>query len=290
MLVKFTSIKDGTMYKIFLPIFFAVLLNAELINGVGVAVKGDIITLYDIKEEMRLSNADATVATDNLIRKKLEELEINERKISVTTAEVYDDIKKMAAMNKMSVDEFYETVRNSNGLSSAEFKEKTREKLLSQKLYSAIAYSSIDTPSDNEVKEYYELHKDEFLHPNAFNVVIYSSKNKEALQKKITTPLYHSAEIKTEEQTLPYERISPELVKLLQNTKLNSFTPIVSESNNVYTSFFLKEIQNPKETNYEGLKNQIINLIMGQKREQVLSDYFARLRGNADIQTLREAK
>ena len=278
------------MYKILLPLIFSALLCAEPINGVSVIVKGDVITLYDVKEEMRALNANSTVATDSLIRKKLEAAEISERKISVTSSEVYDDIKKVAAANKMGIDEFYEAVRNSNGFSSAELKEKTKEKLLSQKLYSAIAYSSIETPKEDEVKEYFELHKEDFSHPTAFKTTIYSSHNKDALQKKITSPMYNATDVKVEEQILPYERISQELAKLLQNTQINSFTPIISEPNGSFVSFYLKETQNPKETNYEGLKNQIANLIMERKREQVLSDYFARLKGNAEIKVIREVK
>lgn len=278
------------MYKILLPLIFSALLCAEPINGVSVIVKGDVITLYDVKEEMRALNANSTVATDSLIRKKLEAAEISERKISVTSSEVYEDIKKVAAANKIGVDELYEAARNSSGLSSAEFKEKTKEKLLSQKLYSAIAYSSVEVPKEDEIKEYFELHKEDFSHPTAFKTTIYSSHSKDALQKKITTPMYNATDVKVEEQILPFERISPELAKLLQNTQINSFTPIISEPNGSFVSFYLKEIQNPKETNYEGLKNQIVNLIMERKREQVLSDYFARLRGNAEIKVIREVK
>lgn len=276
------------MYKILLSLFIGAMLNAELINGVGVVVKGEPITLYDIKEEMKISRLDAQSATDSLIRKKLEEAEIEERKISVTSSEVYDDIKKTAMTNKMSIDELYEAVRNSNGLTSTEFKAKTKEKLLSQKLYSAIAYSSIDTPSEDELKEYYELHKDEFLRPSAFDVTIYSSKNRNALEKKTTIPMFHSDEIKMDEQILEYGRISPELSRLLENTQLNTFTPVVSEANGMFVSFYLKEIKAPSSVEYEGVKNQIMNLIMSEKREQVLSDHFARLRNSADIKIIRE--
>lgn len=276
------------MYKIFLSLFFSVMLSAELINGVSVVVKGEPITLYDVKEEMQISRVDADTATNNLIRKKLEEAEIAERKISVSSSEVYDDIKKTAASNKMSIDELYEAVRNSNGLTSSEFKERTKEKLLSQKLYSAIAYSSIDTPSEDELREYYELHKEEFLRPSAFDVTIYSSKNKNALEKKITIPMFYSDEIRVDEQLLEYERISPELARLLENTQNNTFTPVVSEPNGSYVSFYLKEVKAPSSVEFESVKNQIANMIASQKREQVLSDYFARLRNSADIKIIRE--
>lgn len=279
------------MYKITLLSFlFATLLSAELVNGVSAVVKGEAITLHDVKEEMRLSNTSATDARDILIRKKLEAAEIVERKISVNSTEVYEDIKKMAASNKMSIDQLYDKVRESNGLSSAEFKEKIKEKLLSQKLYSAIAYASMEAPDEDAMKEYYELHKEEFSRPKAFVVTLYSSSNEEALRKKMSTPVFSSSEVKVEERTLPYDTISPELAQLLEKTEPKSFTPIIMDQKGAYMSFYLKETQKPSTNSYEEIKNQLSNLVMGEKREQVLSDYFARLRGNADIVMVREAK
>lgn len=279
------------MYRIFLPLFLlGVLLNAELINGVSVIVKGDIITLHDIKEEMYKSKLDADAARDILIRKKLEKAEIDERRISVSSSEVYDEIKKIAAINKMSVSEFYEVVRNSNGISSSELKEKTKENLLSQKLYSAIAYSVVDTPDEDEIKEQYELTKEQFMHPIGFNVIMYSTQNREALEKKIANPLNSSPDVIRHEQMLPYDKISPELAQLLENTKVNSFTKIISDSRGSYTSFYLKEVQKRYKTAYEDVKDQIVSMMMAQKREQVLSDYFARLKNNADIEIIRESE
>jgi len=183
------------MYKIFLTIILATMLNAEIVDGVAVVVKGSAITLYDIKKEMKTSRADAKSATDALIRKTLETLEIKERKLSVSSGEVYDDIKKTAARNNLSVSEFYEAVRNSNGLSSSELKEKIKEKLLSQKLYSAIAYTGISQPSEDEIQAYYESHKNSFAHPSGFKVIIYQSKSKQRLQEKIDNPMFYSPEI-----------------------------------------------------------------------------------------------
>lgn len=278
------------MYKIILVLLMGTLLSAEMINGVSVVVKGEAITIRDVKDEMQLSKVNATNATDILIRKKLEAAEIQERKITVDVSEVYDDIKKVSALNKMSVDEFYDAVRESNGISSAEFKEKTREKLLSQKLYSAIAYSSMSMPDEDELKEYYQLHKDDFSRPKAFSVIIYSSANEDALRKKITTPMFISDEVKVEEREIPYDTISPELAKLLEKTEDKSFTPVIMDQKGSHMSFYMVEAKKPQASSYEDVKNQISNAVMGQKREQVLSEYFARLRGNADIQIVREVK
>ena len=278
------------MYKIVLTLIFVTLLNAEIYDGVAIVVKDRAITLYEIKKEMQSSKIDAEKASDILIRKRLEEVETQERKITVNSSEVYDDIKKTAARNNLDISEFYEAVRESSGLSSTELKEKVKHKLLSQKLYSAIAYSSVSEPSEEQIEEYYEMHKDSYKHPSAFTVIIYQAKDKARIEEKVNNPMFYSPDIQTNEQVLPYDRISPELAGLLERTALNSFTAVIPDGKDGYMSFYIKEIESAKEGGIQSVKNQIINSIMAEKREQVLGDYFARLRHNADINIIRMPK
>ncbi len=275
------------MYKFLLSMACVVSLSAEMVGGVAVVVKDKAITVYDIKKEMQSSNLSMKNATNVLVRQKLEESEIKERRIAVSSGEVYDDIKKTAKRNNMSVSNFYETALNTSGLDSQEVKEKVKQKLLSQKLYSAITYTQLSQPTDDEIKEYYELNKDKYIHPSAFSTVIYQSSEKSILQQKIQNPMFYTPQVQTNEQVLPYNKISPELANLLTKTTLNTFTPVIPNGNGGYMSFYIKEIQSAKENQFEDIKNQILNTIMSNKREQVLSDYFARLRNNADINIIR---
>ena len=275
------------MYKIFLVLFFAASLNAALVDGVSIIVKGEAITLYDLKEEMRISKVSMEDAKNVLIRKKLEAAEIKERNIKVASSEVYEDIKQIASRNNMNVSELYEAVRSSSGLTSTEFKAKTKERLLSQKLYSAIAYTSLSQPTEEEAEEYFELHKDDFSHPSGFTVIVYTAQDKARLQEKVDNPMFYSPDIKKEEQILVYDKISPELARFLSKQKVDSFTPIVPNGSGAYMSFYVKDIASAKEAGFRSIRNQVVNLIMGDKREQVLSDYFARLKGNADIKIIR---
>jgi hypothetical protein len=278
------------MYKILLTFFLAGLLNAQIYDGVAIVVKNKAITLLDIQTEMKLSKVSSKKASDILIRQKLEEVEIDERKIVVNSSEVYDYIKKMASRNKMNISKFYDAVRNANGLTSTQFKAKIKQKLLSQKLYQAIAYSAISEPSEIEIQEYYNLHKNNYKHPASFTVIIYDSKDKNALQTKVDNPMFYSPSILTNEQVLPYGKISPELASLLERTTLNTFTAVVPNAKGGFMSFYMKKIESAKEGGLESVKYQIVNSIMGEKREQVLGDYFARLRHNADINVIRDVK
>ena len=278
------------MYKYLLSLMCVLSLSAEMVDGVAIVVKEKAITLYDIKKVMRESNVDAKVAANTLIRQKLEEAEIKDRKISVSSSEVYEDIKDKAQKNNMSVSQFYEAILNSSGLNSEELKEKVKQTLLSQKLYASIAYSQISEPTEDEIQEYFNLNKAAFTHPSAFTVVIYQSNDKLLLVEKMQNPMFNSADVQAVEQTLEYNRISPELARLLENTPINGFSPIVPNAQGGFMSFYIKEIKNAQEMGIESVKYQIINTITSQKREQVLSDYFARLRDNAQINIIRMPK
>lgn len=278
------------MYKIFLILIVAMALHAKIVDGIAVVVKGEAITLLDIKKEMQQSRLDAKAASEALIRQTLEKEEIQKRGIGVDSMEVYEEIKKTAARNNMDVSKFYEAVRNANGITSSELKEKIKEKLLSNKLYSAISYAQMSQPTDDEVKEYYELHKDDFSHPSSFQVAIYSATTQARLQEKINNPMLYAPDIHMQEQKIEYDRVAPQLAALLERTPLNTFTSVVPNGQGAFMTFYIKSIEKSQSDGVESQKNQIINQIMAKKREQVLGDYFARLRLNADIEIIRMPK
>lgn len=275
------------MYKFLIILASGLSLSANMVAGVAIVVKDRAITLHDIKKEMKTSGANEKRAINTLIRKKLEESEIKSRKISVSNTEVYDDIKDTAKRNNMSVSELYEAALNANGISSADLKAKVKEKLLAKKLYGAIAYTAATRPTEGELQEYYDLHKDKFSNPASFTAVIYQTNDKSALEQKVANPMFYSPQIQTQEQELPYDRISPELAKLLQRTPVSSFTPVVPNGKGGYMSFYVKAVKGAKDLGFEKMRGQLENTIMGEKRERALSDYFAKLKDNADINVLR---
>ncbi len=277
------------MRKIFLALLVAFGLDAKMVGGASVVVKGELITIADVEKEMTQSGSNAKTAIDVLIRKKLEFIEADERKISVTTTDVHADIKQMATANNMTLDEFYAAIRESNGLSSDELKVKIKEKLISQKLYSAIAYSSMSEPTQKEIISYFDLHKSKFVHPKSFTVISYTASDKGLLAKKVSLPMFFSQDIKESEKKLYYDKISTQLAKLLESTKPDSFTSIVQTDKKSFTTFFVKEVEGADESKtYKDYQDAISSQITADKREQVLSDYFARLRNNTEIKVLRE--
>ena len=278
------------MFKILFSLLLSATLFAELIDGIAVLVKKEPITLYEIEKAMQADNLDRKEALELLIRKKLEEQEIQERGISVSGEEVYDEIKRMAMQNNMSVSELYDAMYKIRGLDMETLKQRVREKLLSQKLYSAIAFSSMSQPSEEDAKEYYELHKELFSYYRYYDVVAYTSRSKRELQTKRDNPMFYSPSIKSESATLESDKINPQLKRLLANLEENSFSPILPTPDGHFVSFFLKSRRDKQTLPYAQVSSQVKNMIMQDKREKVLRDYFARAKLNAEIEVLRLTK
>jgi len=275
------------MYKLLFLFLISFSLHAELINGVAILVKDQPITLYEVKQALKKSNVGLDKTVDELIRKKLEEVEAEQRHISVNDSEVFAEVEKMAEQNNMSVMQLYDAMQEVRKLSEQEFKTKLKEKKLKDKLFNAIAFEHMAQPTPLEEEEYYQLHSDQFTHPESFKVLVYQSDSKELLQEKVSNPMYYSPKVTSEEQTIPFAKINPRLAELLNKTPLYSFTPIIPGQNNNHMSFYIEEKLNVSTQALDSVRQQISNAIMGEKRNQVLNDYFARARLNADIHILR---
>lgn len=257
------------------------------IGGVSVLVKNTPITLYEVQQEMKQSGAGAKQSADTLIRKKLEQLEAAEKKITVSSSEIENELTRMAAENNLPMDKFMDAMQTVRGLSEKELKTKVEENIRSQKLYSAIAFSKMAQPTADEEAEYYQLHKDDFSRPESFSVTIYVAATQEALQAKIADPMRNIEGINSKEDTLAYGAINPQLAQILNKTASGNFSPVLPNGQSGFMSFYVREKNNVVTENLDSMRPQIANAIMGEKRNQILNDYFTRLRLSADIKVLR---
>jgi hypothetical protein len=257
------------------------------IGGVAIMVKNSPITLYEIQQEMQLSKTNAQQSADTLIRKKLEQLEASEKKLSVTPAEIQEELEKMAKQNNLSMDQFYDAMQTARGVDKEQLRSRVEESLLGQKLYNTIAFSKMAQPSASEESEYYQLHIDEFSRPENYLLTTYSASSAEALHEKINDPMRNIEGIAAKDETIASANMNPQLAGILNKIEVGKFGPILPNGKNGYVSFYMRDKQNIITENLDSVRPQIDNMIMGEKRNQVLNDYFTRLRLSADIKVLR---
>ncbi|MGZ5208236.1 MAG: peptidylprolyl isomerase [Sulfuricurvum sp.] len=257
------------------------------VGGVAVLVKDSPITLYEVQQEMKQSGTNAQKSADTLIRKKLEQLEATEKKITVSSAEVQEEMERMAKQNNLSMEKFLDAMQSSRSLSQRDLKSKIEESLRGQKLYNSIAFSKMAQPTAQEEAEYYQLHLDEFSRPERYDVTTYIATSAEALQAKIDDPMRNIASVTEKEEKIPSASINPQLAQILNKIEMGKFGPILPNGQNGFMSFYMKDKPNLITENLDTVRPQISNAIMGEKRNQVLNDYFTRLRLSADIKVVR---
>jgi peptidyl-prolyl cis-trans isomerase SurA len=257
------------------------------VGGVAVLVKNSPITLYEITQEMKQSGTDATKSADILIRKKLEQLEAQEKKISVSASEIKEEMERMAKQNNLTMEQFLDAMKTARGIDESDLKAKVEESIRGQKLYSAIAFSKMAQPTPAEEAEYYQLHLDEFSHPDSYDVTTYVASSAEILQAKIDDPMRNIPDIITKDENIPSKNINPQLAQILNKIEVGKFGPVLPNGKNNFMSFYMKDKQNLITENLDSIRPQINNMIMGERRNQVLNDYFTRLRLSADIKVLR---
>lgn len=261
-------------------------LYAKTIDGIAILVKDEPITLSDLRKGLSENGNNLQRTVDVLIRKSLEEQEAKTRGITVTSAEVHADLEKIAEQNGITLQALYDNAYSTQQLTQSQLKEQIEQKLLNQKLYSAIAFEHMEEPTELEISEYYQVHQSEFSHAQRFDVIVYQSASKERLEEKVNNPMRYLPDVSSSNQTFEFAAINPKLAMLLQNSPLNSFTPVIPMQSG-YVSFFVQEKRDIVTQELESVRPQIRNAIMGEKREQILDDYFARLRLNADIKIIR---
>lgn len=275
------------MRSLTLSAVLATFLWSAPVGGVSILVKNNPITLYEIQQEMKQNGTNAKQSADALIRKKLEQLEAQEKKITVTPAEVSDEIARMAAQNNLSVEQFLNAMQTVRGISEKELKVKVEETLKGQKLYQSIAFSKMAQPSAEEEAEYYQLHLNDFSRPESFEVTTYIAASQEALQAKIADPMRHVENIQVKDENIAFNAVHPQLAQILNKIPEGSFGPILPNGKNGFMSFYMKDKINVVTENLDSIRPEIANAILAEKRNQVLNDYFTRLRLSADIKVLR---
>ncbi len=267
-------------------------LQGKMVDGVAILVKEKPITLYDVEQMMDKERLPLAKAVDLLIREKLEAMEIKARNIHVSPSEVQDRIAQMAAQNKLTVSQLYDAIWSTQHLSRDAFKKELEKTMLTQKLYTAIAMSALEEPDEAQMREYYRLHPEKFSHSRQFDVVLYESSDKNALQAKVSNPMLNVPGVRSEATQMEYDSINPRLAVMLDKAKTGSFLPVLPNPSGGFVAIYLKSKSMPTMEPYATVMPRIKEAIMSDEREQTLKDYFDRARMNADIKIIRlpEAK
>ena len=267
------------MKKLFLAFLLTFSLDAKIVDKVVASVNGEPITSYDIENTSKKLNLPSNQALNYLIDQKLIDSEIKKRGISVDDYEIDEAMDKIAKRNNLTLFEFKNILMQRGEFQK--FKQKIKQDLLKQKLFASIVNAKLKITPD-EIKNYYNSHKDEFSIFDSIQVVKYTSKNPQILKNLYNNPFYTDKNIITETKVYKWNELPLDKLYLFKNTKEGAFTPVINEGLS-YSTYYIAKKEGRAVLPFDKVKNIIANKLIQEKRNEILKEYFDKIKNRADI-------
>ena len=259
--------------------------HAGLVDAISIIVDDQPITLYEIYKVEKQLGLPKEKAVEYMIKQKLKDEELKRLGIQVDEFDVNNEIEKIAQKN--GIDSLkLRAIMAKRGVDWEAYKKQVKEKLLQERLYEQILSTKIQPPSDETLKEYYQMHINEFSIPEAIRVIQYSAPDRKTLMEAIRNPMAEVPGVTREPQTIPSAKLNRQLLFLLTQTPKGHFTEIIPAGGQ-FVSFYVQDFINPQPLPYEKVKNQVYAKWMELKRKEAIKSHFDKLRAAADIKVLR---
>ncbi|RMF44211.1 MAG: hypothetical protein D6751_09375 [Deltaproteobacteria bacterium] len=151
---------------------------AEVISKIAAVVNDDIITTYQLEQEVakmlarrargeKIPAEQISTLRRTLLEKMIEETllqqQIKALGLKVTDAEIDEAIHDVQRQNKLTEDQLKKALA-AQGLTMKAYREKLRDQILRLKLVGRQVQSKVDV-SDSDIREYFRAHIDDFREP-----------------------------------------------------------------------------------------------------------------------------
>ena len=274
----------GSLFSLFVA--SSVFSAPSLVNGIAFFVNGNPVTLLDVYKVQQRDKVEQNIAVDILIHEKLHEEEIKKHNIIVTELELSDELNAIAKQNKTTSTQ-HEAYIRTNGGNWESYKDDIKKRILKRKLYQIISQESLKMVNEDELRNYYNAHKEEFSIPQSIDVKKFFSKEGAALETLVksggkTIP----KGIGQENEVLQIAALNPQIVPAFVQGKVGTFTPIYPVGEDFIT-FLIEAKNNPSLAPFENVRDIILQKIMSQKEDYLIYEYFEKLRSDAKVNIIR---
>ncbi len=253
-------------------------LFAKIVDQVAIVVNGEPITTYQINLMVKKDNISRQKAIEILINKAIFEAELKKRGIYVDEFDIDNAMAKIAKRNGMNLFEFRNYLLQKGEFES--FRNQLKADLEKRKLVETLNVRVYE----NDVKDFYNQHKSEFMLPSVMSVIEYNSQNKQSLENIIQNPLANEPNVKTQKITLDINKTNPAMLAFLAKVQVGHFSPIVPL--NGFSTFYIESKGKKEALPFKMVAGKIYNQLMNQKAQEALSNLISKLKAKADIEFL----
>ena len=274
------------MYKLFLTLLVSSGISfAGMVNGVALTVNDEPITIHDIDKTASENNINKNQAVGLLIDKALYEQSVASNNIGADIFEINDYIEKIANANGMDLYTFKSVVTQKYGNYEL-FEKEAKDAVIRQKLIQKIVKGQLAVATQEDMELYYEKNKEQYSTSKFYEVTQYSSSSKASLIGAINNPMVIASDVQKTPLKLSIENLQPQMQYLLNDTKVNSFTPVFG-ANKQFIALFVIRKEGTTALGFEAVKAKIFNSIMSDREKKYLKEYFEKQKLTADIKIVR---
>ena len=271
------------MRKLVLLGFTALLCFAEakMLDAIAIIVEGEPITTAEIraiKTQMSVSDKQARemLIQDRLQKSAMKDIEIDEKRID-------EKITSIAKQNNLTVPKMQKILK-SQGTSWTKYRASIREAMKKEKFFQKNIIASIPTPTEDELKLYYQNNKDSFSAPASVSLIEYSAKTEASMKQFLTSKKLNG--VKSRKVTKQTKGMNSALLTSILQTQDGSYTRPLNAGDR-YISYKVLSKNGQSAMPFEAAQNAVANKWKQEQRNKALKDYFEKLKTNADVQVIR---
>ena len=263
-------------------VLLATLAQAKVYNAIAIVVNGEPITTSEISAVQKQLRVSKKEAQHMLIENRLQKAAMKD--ISVSEDEIDKRIELIAKQNSITVKKM-QSVLKKQGQSWNTFRDQMKVGIQKQKFFRAKIMKNIPKPSDDELKIFYRNHPELFSMPSSITVIEYSASSAGKIQALLENPVNQKG-VKHKKVTFKGADITPQLLAMISETPIGSFTPAFNNGN-AFVAYKVLGKGKGKLKPFEDARN---NITMAWKKEQqgeAIKDYFEKMKSNATIEYIR---
>ncbi|RDU56576.1 peptidylprolyl isomerase [Helicobacter sp. MIT 99-5507] len=272
------------LFIIFISLALEIIM-ANTIDGIAIKVNGNIITMHEIHKLQESAKIRKKEAVEQILRDKLRENEIKRLGIKIDDAKLNEEISNIASANNITRDELINALK-SQGVDFDDYKNELREHLLNRELMQKILQTNINLANDEDLKKYYDSNQELFTFPTLIKVTSYTSINDAALQQFLSNPLIVNPEVQSKDEEIDIKSLPPQIINIFLNTPDKKFTPVLNSGNTLIV-FFIKEKTNKELMPFEEIKPNVMQRYAEAKENELLNEYFDKIKASTKIEYIR---
>jgi parvulin-like peptidyl-prolyl isomerase len=275
--------------KKILPLLFTTILGieAQVIDAIAIDVDGEPITTLDIKAVQSKFNLSKRASIELLIKDRLEKSAIEKAHIVVSDEEIETKIDQMASMRGLSRKKMREVLAT-RGLSWGKYKRQLEIEIKKEKFFAQNIVSTISRPTDEELRLYYETHKEKFTPSTPvmqISLIVYGSNSFTKLQEAMQNPMKIVQGVQRKNVLISSNEINPKLFEIIRATPEGSFTQPINTGRG-FVTYFVKSKSSQNGGGFEMVKQNVVMAWLREERERATRNFISKLKNNANIRII----